>query len=167
MPCSGAGRAAPSLRRWRAGRAALDTEHQGRRGMMPPGGDATIIEDSSGREVLDTRGNPTVEVTVTLMGGATGTAIVPSGASTGAHEAVELRDGDAARYGGKGVLAAVGNVNEVLEDALTGLNALDQTALDEQMIALDGTPNKGKLGANAILGVSLAVARAAAAAGDL
>src|SRR5260370_27193338 len=166
MPCSGAGRAAPSLRRWRAGRAALDTEHQGRRGMMRPGGDATIIEDISGREVLDARGNPTVAVTVTLMGGATGTAIVPSGASTGAHEAVELRDGDAARYGGKGVLAAVGNVNEALQDALTGLNALDQTALDEQMSAAGGTPNQGKLGANASLGAFRTVSRAAAAPAD-
>jgi enolase 1/2/3 len=129
--------------------------------------DTTIIEDIYAREVLDSRGNPTVEVTVTLMGGAQGTAIVPSGASTGAHEAVELRDGDKDRYGGKGVLTAVNNANEVLQDAVTGLSALDQVALDEQMIAMDATPNKGKLGANAILGVSLAVARAAAAALDL
>ncbi|HKT36971.1 MAG TPA: phosphopyruvate hydratase, partial [Ktedonobacterales bacterium] len=105
-------------------------------------GDAAIIEDVYAREVLDSRGNPTVEVTVTLMGGAQGTAIVPSGASTGAHEAVELRDGDKQRYGGKGVLTAVNNVTESLQDALTGLNALDQVALDEQMIELDGTPNK-------------------------
>jgi enolase len=125
-------------------------------------GDAAIIEDVYAREVLDSRGNPTVEVTVTLMGGAQGTAIVPSGASTGAHEAVELRDGDKRRYGGKGVLTAVNNVTESLQDALTGLNALDQVALDEQMIALDGTPNKSKLGANALLGTSLAIARAAA-----
>jgi len=130
-------------------------------------GDTTIIEDIYAREVLDSRGNPTVEVTVTLMGGAQGTAIVPSGASTGAHEAVELRDGDKNRYGGKGVLTAVNNANEVLQDAVTGLSALDQVALDEQMIAMDATPNKGKLGANAILGVSLAVARAAAAALEL
>ena len=127
-------------------------------------GDATIIEDVHAREILDSRGNPTVEVTVTLMGGAAGTAMVPSGASTGKHEAVELRDGDQSRYQGKGVLAAVNNVNEVLQDALTGLNALDQVALDQQMVEMDGTPNKSKLGANAILGVSLAVARAGAAA---
>jgi enolase len=127
-------------------------------------GDATIIEDVYAREVLDSRGNPTLEVTVTLIGGAQGTALVPSGASTGAHEAVELRDGDGHRYGGKGVLAAVANVNEALEEALTGLDALDQVALDEHMIALDGTANKRGLGANAILGVSLAVARAAAEA---
>jgi len=135
--------------------------------MTYPRGDATIIEDVYAREILDSRGNPTVEVTVRLMEGAEGTAMVPSGASTGAHEAVELRDGDPQRYGGKGVLAAVNNVNEVLQDALTGLNVLDQTALDEQMTELDGTPNKGKLGANAILGVSLAIARAGAAAVEL
>jgi enolase len=123
--------------------------------------DATIIENISAREVLDSRGNPTLEVSVTLMGGGHGAAMVPSGASTGAHEAVELRDNDPKRYGGKGVLAAVNNVNEALQDTLTGLDALDQTALDEEMIALDGTPNKGKLGANAILGVSLAIAHAA------
>ncbi len=130
-------------------------------------GDATIIEDIYGREVLDSRGNPTVEVTVTLLGGARGVAVVPSGASTGAHEAVELRDGDPKRYGGKGVLTAVNNVNEALQDALTGLDALDQVGIDEQMNALDGTENKGRLGANAILGVSLAIARAAAEAVDL
>ena len=135
--------------------------------MTVSGGDATIIEDVYAREILDSRGNPTVEVSVMLMGGAQGTAMVPSGASTGAHEALELRDGDPKRYGGKGVLAAVHNVNEVLQDALTGLNALDQIALDEQMLAIDGTANKGKLGANAILGVSLALARAAAVALDL
>jgi enolase len=123
--------------------------------------DATIIETITASEMLDSRGNPTVEVTVTLMGGGLGTALVPSGASTGAHEAVELRDQDGKRYGGKGVETAVNNVNEALQDALAGLDALDQAALDEQMLALDGTPNKGKLGANAILGVSLAVARAA------
>src|SRR5215469_10551532 len=123
-----------------------------------------VIEDIYAREILDSRGNPTVEVTVTLMGGAQGTAMVPSGASTGKHEAVELRDGDQSLYGGQGVLAAVSNVNEMLQDALTGLNALDQAALDEQMIEMDGTPNKSKLGANAILGVSLALAHAGAAA---
>ncbi len=127
-------------------------------------GDETIIEAITGREVLDSRGNPTVEVTVALLGGASGAAIVPSGASTGAHEAVELRDGDADRYGGKGVLKAVQNVNETLQDALTGLDALDQVALDERMIELDGSENKGTLGANAILGVSLALAHAGAAA---
>jgi enolase len=127
-------------------------------------GDETIIEAITGREVLDSRGNPTVEVTVALLGGASGTAIVPSGASTGAHEAVELRDGDADRYGGKGVLKAVQNVNETIQDALTGLDALDQVALDERMIELDGSENKGTLGANAILGVSLALAHAGAAA---
>ena len=130
-------------------------------------GDATVIEDVYAREILDSRGNPTLEVIVTLMGGARGAAMVPSGASTGAHEAVELRDGDPTRYGGKGVLAAATNVNEDLQDALTGLDALDQAALDEQMIALDGTPNKGRLGANAILGVSLALARAASDALEL
>ena len=127
-------------------------------------GDETIIEAITGREVLDSRGNPTVEVTVALLGGASGTAMVPSGASTGAHEAVELRDGDTDRYGGKGVLKAVQNVNETIQDALTGLDALDQVALDERMIELDGSENKGTLGANAILGVSLALAHAGAAA---
>jgi enolase len=124
--------------------------------------DDTIIETISAYEVLDSRGNPTVAVTVTLLGGASGTAMVPSGASTGAHEAVELRDDDPERYGGKGVLAAVKSVNETIQDTLAGLDAQDQAALDEQMSALDGTPNKGALGANAILGVSLAVAHAAA-----
>jgi len=127
-------------------------------------GDETIIEAITGREVLDSRGNPTVEVTALLLGGASGTAIVPSGASTGAHEAVELRDGDKQRYNGKGVLKAVQNVNETIQDALTGLDALDQVALDERMIELDGSDNKGNLGANAILGVSLALAQAAASA---
>jgi enolase len=124
----------------------------------------TIIEHVHGREILDSRGNPTVEVDVTLASGAKGRAAVPSGASTGAHEAVELRDGDAARYGGKGVLTAVGNVNEALARRVVNLDALDQAAVDTAMIELDGTPNKGKLGANAILGVSLAVAHAAAEA---
>ena len=113
-----------------------------------------------GQEILDSRGNPTVSVTVTLDGGVVATAMVPSGASTGAHEAVELRDGDKSRYLGKGVLLAVENVNTILADAVIGLDSGDQKALDEAMIALDGTDNKGKLGANAILGVSLAVARA-------
>jgi enolase len=122
----------------------------------------TEIVNLIGREVLDSRGNPTVEVEVELASGATGRAIVPSGASTGAHEAVELRDGDKKRYGGKGVLKAVANVNDVLADELVGFDALDQIGIDSYMCELDGTPNKGKLGANAILGVSLAVAKAAA-----
>lgn len=117
-----------------------------------------------GRQVLDSRGNPTVEVEVILEDGAMGRAIVPSGASTGAHEAVELRDGDKKRYGGKGVLRAVDHVNENLADALVGFDALDQITIDEYMLELDGTENKGNLGANAILGVSLAVAKAAAEA---
>ncbi len=121
----------------------------------------TII-DVIGREVLDSRGNPTVEVEVYLEGGAMGRAIVPSGASTGAFEAVELRDGDKKRYGGKGVCKAVANVNEIISEAIIGMNALDQVSIDKTMIALDGTPNKANLGANAILGVSLAVAKAAA-----
>ncbi len=115
-----------------------------------------------GREILDSRGNPTVEVEVTLEGGAFGRAAVPSGASTGVHEALELRDGDKARYGGKGTLKAVEHVNKEIGKAVTGLDGLDQGAIDRKMLALDGTPNKSKLGANAILGVSLAVARAAA-----
>ncbi|MCU0594360.1 MAG: phosphopyruvate hydratase [Desulfobacterota bacterium] len=115
-----------------------------------------------GREILDSRGNPTVEVEVTLNDGAFGRAAVPSGASTGVHEALEMRDGDKLRYGGKGTLKAVKNVNKKIADAIIGLDALDQKAVDHAMLALDGTPNKSKLGANAILGVSLAVARAAA-----
>ncbi|WDL98513.1 phosphopyruvate hydratase [Alicyclobacillus sp. ALC3] len=122
----------------------------------------TDIFDIQAREVLDSRGNPTVEVEVTLESGARGRAIVPSGASTGTHEAVELRDGDKSRYGGKGVLKAVQNVNEVIAPELIGEDAGDQIAIDRALIALDGTPNKGKLGANAILGVSMAVAKAAA-----
>ncbi len=121
----------------------------------------TQIGSVEGREVLDSRGNPTVEVEVGLAGGARGRAMVPSGASTGAHEAVELRDGGA-RYGGKGVLRAVGHVRDVLGPALLALDALDQVAIDERLIAIDGSPNKGRLGANATLGVSLAVAHAAA-----
>jgi enolase len=129
--------------------------------------DDTVIQDMVAREILDSRGNPTVEVMVTLLNGAVGVAGVPSGASTGAYEAVELRDGDKSRYGGKGVLKAVQNVNETINDALTGLDALNQVALDETLLELDGTLNKEHLGANAILGVSLAVAKAAAAALDL
>jgi len=127
----------------------------------------TTIEDVVAREILDSRGNPTVEVEILLMGGERGVAAVPSGASTGAHEAVELRDGDKKRYGGKGVLTAVQNVNEAIREAIVGLDAADQVTLDDVMIALDGTPNKGSLGANAILGVSLAAARAAANAQQL
>jgi enolase len=115
-----------------------------------------------GREILDSRGNPTVEVEVTLEDGSFGRAAVPSGASTGVHEALEMRDGDKLRYGGKGTLKAVKNVNKKIAEAVIGLDGLDQKAVDHAMLALDGTPNKSKLGANAILGVSLAVARAAA-----
>ena len=124
------------------------------------------ITDVYAREVLDSRGNPTVEVEVTLDGGIMGRAAVPSGASTGAFEAVELRDGGE-RYVGKGVLNAVNNVNEIIAEEIIGMNALDQVAIDTAMIDLDGTPNKARLGANAILGVSMAVARAAAEALDL
>ncbi len=124
----------------------------------------TGIEDIVAREILDSRGNPTVEVEVLLECGAMGRAAVPSGASTGVHEALELRDGDGERYAGKGVLEAVDNVNEIIAEELWGFNALDQVGLDGYLIELDGTPNKGKLGANAILGVSLAAAKAAAAA---
>ncbi len=127
----------------------------------------STIESVRGREILDSRGNPTLEVAVTLLGGEIGLAGVPSGASTGAHEAVELRDGDPDRYGGKGVRNAVGHVNEELAEAVVGLDAFDQIAVDAIMRELDGTPNKGRLGANAILGVSLAVARAAADAAGL
>ena len=122
----------------------------------------TAIVDIIGREILDSRGNPTVEVDVILEDGSIGRAAVPSGASTGAHEAVELRDGDKARYGGKGVRKAVDAVNGEIYDALGGMDAENQAAIDETMIALDGTPNKARLGANAILGVSLATAKAAA-----
>ncbi len=121
----------------------------------------SIIEHIAGREVLDSRGNPTVEVEVILESGATGRAMVPSGASTGAFEAVELRDGEG-RYGGKGVLDAVAHVDDEIYDALVGFDALDQRDIDRVLVELDGTDNKGRLGANAILGVSLAVARAAA-----
>jgi enolase len=122
-----------------------------------------FIEDIRAREILDSRGNPTLEVEVFLVSGAVGRAAVPSGASTGVHEAVELRDGDTGRYLGKGVLKAVDNVNITIADELLGCNALDQAGVDEFLIELDGTPNKESLGANAILGVSLAVAKAAAA----
>src|SRR5204863_6653693 len=122
------------------------------------------IETISAREILDSRGLPTVEATVALAGGARGTAAVPSGASTGEREAIELRDGDARRYGGKGVLKAVGNVNAVLGPALRGMDTGDQAVVDGRLLELDGTENKGRLGANALLAVSLAVARARAAA---
>jgi enolase len=121
------------------------------------------IEHVMAREVLDSRGNPTVEVEVSVEGGAWGRVIVPSGASTGEHEAVELRDGDAKRFGGKGVLKAVANVNEIIGPEVVELDALDQIYIDKLLCQLDGTPNKGHLGANAVLGVSLAVAKAAAA----
>ncbi|MGZ8372644.1 MAG: phosphopyruvate hydratase [Rhodoplanes sp.] len=127
----------------------------------------TAIVDVIGREILDSRGNPTVEVDVILEEGSEGRAAVPSGASTGAHEAVELRDGDKKRYLGKGVTKAVEAVNGEIYDAISGLDAEEQAKIDETMIKLDGTPNKARLGANAILGVSLAVAKAAAAAKDL
>src|SRR5947207_8494847 len=123
----------------------------------------TKITKIEAREILDSRGNPTIETRV-WAGSISAAASVPSGASTGAHEAVELRDGDKKRYGGKGVLQAVTNVNEMMSEAILGRDATDQVMLDEIMIELDGTPNKGKIGANAILGVSLAVAKAAAEA---
>ncbi|HEV2509913.1 phosphopyruvate hydratase [Bosea sp. (in: a-proteobacteria)] len=127
----------------------------------------TAIIDIIGRQILDSRGNPTVEVDVVLEDGSMGRAAVPSGASTGAHEAVELRDGDKSRYLGKGVLKAVEAVNVAIAEAIVAMDAEDQTAIDQAMIELDGTPNKSKLGANAILGVSLAVAKAAADASGL
>jgi enolase len=127
----------------------------------------TTIEFVEAREILDSRGNPTVEVDVALADGSVGRAAVPSGASTGAHEAVELRDGDRARYGGKGVRTAVDNVHQVIAPAVLGADAADQAGVDRILVDLDGTPNKGNLGANAILGVSLACAHAAAAAHDL
>ncbi|MDO8754984.1 MAG: phosphopyruvate hydratase [Anaerolineales bacterium] len=122
----------------------------------------TTIESISALEILDSRGNPTIEVEVVLMDGAWGRAAVPSGASTGEHEALELRDGDKQRYLGKGVLKAVANVNGVISDALFGWDASDQKGIDAELLSMDGTPNKSKLGANAILGISLAVAKAAA-----
>jgi enolase len=127
----------------------------------------TAIVDIIARQILDSRGNPTVEVDVTLEDGSQGRAAVPSGASTGAHEAVELRDGDKSRYLGKGVLNAVDSVNTEIFDAIGGMDAEEQVAIDEAMLELDGTPNKSRLGANAILGVSLAVAKAAAEASAL
>jgi enolase len=127
----------------------------------------TMIGNVYAREVLDSRGNPTVEVEVYLESGARGRAIVPSGASTGAYEAVELRDGDKSRYLGKGVIKAVDNVNDIIAPELIGMDALDQVGIDQKMIELDGTPNKAKLGANAILAVSMAVARASSDALDI
>ncbi|MGH6926707.1 MAG: phosphopyruvate hydratase, partial [Dongiaceae bacterium] len=123
----------------------------------------SAIVDIHAREILDSRGNPTVEVDARLESGAFGRAAVPSGASTGTHEAVELRDGDKKRYGGKGVLRAVESVNGEILDVLSGLDAADQAKIDRTMTTLDGTANKSRLGANAILGTSLAVAKAAAA----
>src|SRR4030066_1209548 len=122
----------------------------------------TTIESISALEILDSRGNPTVEVEVTLIDGSWGRAAVPSGASTGVHEALELRDGDKGRYGGKGVRKAVDNVNGAISDLLLGWDVTEQMAVDMALLELDGTPNKSKLGANAILGTSLAVAKAAA-----
>ena len=122
----------------------------------------SVITNITGREIIDSRGNPTVEAEVTLECGVTGRASVPSGASTGVNEALELRDGDKKRYGGKGVLQAVGHINREIAEALVGMDVLDQAALDRAMLELDGTPNKKKLGANAILAVSIAAARAAA-----
>src|SRR5436189_5332878 len=116
----------------------------------------TSIAEIIGREILDSRGNPTIEVDVGLEGGALGRSAVPSGASTGEHEAWELRDGDKKRYGGKGVLKAVSNVNDIIASAISGWDARDQEKIDHKMIGLDGTPNKKNLGANALLGVSLA-----------
>lgn len=122
----------------------------------------SLIEGIHAREILDSRGNPTVEADVTLVGGIMGRAAVPSGASTGEHEAIELRDGDTKRFNGKGVLKAVANVNNVIAKTLTGKDALAQAAIDRQLIDLDGTPTKSNLGANALLAVSMATARAAA-----
>ena len=125
------------------------------------------IADVEAREILDSRGNPTVEVEVTLGAGVVGTAAVPSGASTGEHEALEMRDGDKERYNGKGVLKAIRNVNDRIAPMLSGMDAFDQFLIDKAMLDLDGTSNKATLGANAILGVSMAVARAAAAYLDI
>src|SRR5438874_5106273 len=121
----------------------------------------TSIAEIIGREILDSRGNPTIEVDVRLENGALGRAAVPSGASTGEHEAVELRDGDPKRYDGKGVLKAVANVNDIIARELNGQDALDQRSIDQRLIELDATPNKSNLGANALLAVSMATARAA------
>src|SRR6186713_566841 len=127
----------------------------------------SLIESIHARQILDSRGNPTIEVDVVTEDGSLGRAAVPSGASTGAHEAVELRDGDKARYGGKGVLTAVANVTERIGPSLLGFDAADQAGIDDVLLELDGTPNKGELGANAILGVSLACAHAAASSHEL
>ena len=127
----------------------------------------TFITDIVAREILDSRGNPTVEVDVELDSGVVGRAAVPSGASTGEHEAVELRDGDKKRYSGKGVLKAVSNINEIIAEALLDMDAMNQIEIDNALIKLDGTPNKGNLGANAILGVSLACAKAVSNALDM
>ena len=127
----------------------------------------SVITNITGREIIDSRGNPTVEAEVTLECGVTGRASVPSGASTGVNEALELRDGDKKRYGGKGVLQAVGHINREIAEALVGMDVLDQTALDRAMLELDGTPNKKKLGANAILAVSMAALHAGAECVDL
>src|SRR6185503_10502932 len=124
----------------------------------------TTIAGLRAREILDSRGNPTLEVDCHLEGGAQGRAAVPSGASTGEHEALELRDGDPKRFGGKGVLKAVAHVGDVIAPRVLGMDALDQAGLDATLLELDGTPNKGRLGANALLGVSLAAAHAGAAA---
>src|SRR5437016_10973827 len=124
--------------------------------------DMSRIDQIQAREILDSRGNPTVEADVILSGGVRGRAAVPSGASTGKHEAVELRDGDPKRYGGKGVLKAVHNVNELIARELKAVDALDQRSIDQKLIELDGTPNKSNLGANALLAVSMASSRAAA-----
>src|SRR5881392_3553743 len=127
----------------------------------------STIVDNQAREILDSRGNPTIEVDVILDDGAAGRAAVPSGASTGEHEALELRDGDKGRYLGKGALKAVENVSKILAPAVVGRDAFDQAGADAAMLAADGTPNKAKAGANAILGVSMAVARAAATELDI
>src|ERR1700694_1121268 len=131
-------------------------------GNVNPNPERPLIADVHAREILDSRGNPTLSVRLVTSTGVAGEAAVPSGASTGVHEAVELRDGDKKRYGGKGVLKAVGNVNGPIRDAIRGMPVDEQRALDDKLIALDGTKNKSKLGANAILGVSLAAAHAAA-----
>src|SRR3954447_13398749 len=149
---------APSCSR----RSATSMSRSPRRPRTRSGGRMTIIDTVHGREVIDSRGNPTVEVEISLESGARGRAAVPSGASTGTREAVELRDGDKARFGGKGVLKSVAAVNGEIADALRGHDALDQIATDRLLRDLDGSHNKGRLGANAILGVSLACAKAAA-----
>src|ERR1700685_4491262 len=148
----------------RVSRTVVSKSIQGIKDVLMP---ITSIADIRGRQVLDSRGNPTVEAEVFLEGGASARAIVPSGASTGEHEAVELRDGDKSQFLGKGVLQAVGNVNGEIAEALSGIDAADQRTLDARLIDLDGTPNKGRLGANAILAVSMAAARASARACEL